>query len=163
MSQALVTQQQVELKVGSLTLSQLTDDDGDGVADQLVLDYCSEVASDVAYGILLKAYPSEQRVQQLVSDDAAVRDAVVDVYVGVAGERRPSLLTQDGETPYSAWRKRGERFLQDVVAGKYRPKGEALGGENELQQTDVQRKPGNAVPFRTVIAGTRDDPTPGGF
>lgn len=153
----------VEMAIGAQTLAELTDDDADGVADPAVLEWCFDVATDQAFGLLRPAYPDERQVVQLVADDSFIRHAVVQLVVGIAGERRPGFLSADGTTPYSAWRDKGAKALREVTRGEYQPKGEVVAGRNQIMDTDVARTPRGAIPKRTVIAGTRDDPNPGGF
>jgi hypothetical protein len=158
---ALITQAELERKIGPQNLAQLTSDDGSDVADATIVDEIIEEASDRAIGLLWSGFPAEQRIIDLVTADRAVKGAILDIAAELAGMRRSVLQTAEGKTPYSGWAARGEKRLAEVASGKRRARGEAEVGKNDRLGTRVNQA---SPPRRTVFASTSDDPVgPGGF
>lgn len=154
----LITQADIEQRIGAAELVRLLDDDGDGVADSGNVTWALTAASAIAKGILYRAFSSETKIEALVAADPGVLNDVVEIAVGLAGTRRPQLLGADGRSPYSHWRKDAEARLDRVASAKTRAIGEATAGLNETVYSNVS-------PTRTpLFAATKLNPTgPGGF
>jgi len=154
----LVTQADVEQAFGARPLVQLLDDDQDGTADAALVSWMLTTASTRARGILYRAFPSEAKIDTIVAADESVKYDVCCIAIGVAGGRKPGLLSADGETPYTKVGLMGEKRLLQIVRGERRAIGEAAGGTNELFKSQV-------TPTRDKVFGaTAADPKgPGGF
>lgn len=157
----LFTQADLELRIGGPRyLVQLTDDDGDGIADVQVVSYIRIEASKIAKGILWGAWPSEDQIEALVLKDPAVLGFVCDLAAGIAGGRRPEWVTNDGK-PFFGWRyERGQRELRKLSELSLRTPAEAEVGTN---QTLAARTTGETPTYRAFLP-TREHPRGrGGF
>ncbi len=156
---ALVSQSDVERRCGASVLVQLLDDDRDGVADPANVSEMLDVGSRDAESIMLKAWSRDQ-IGQLAAEDVIVREAICDICIGWAGERKPGFLQADGLTPWAKKRERGERVLHEFASGKRRVGAEEVVGVNQTIGARVT----NDVPPTFVFAATKADPRgPGGF
>jgi len=121
---------------------ELTDDNGDSVADTSVVAALLTQASDIARSALYPAFTSAQ-AESLASSDSSVKAAVVEICCGLAGSRRLHLLSADGRQPFYGWLERAEQKLRDVAAGKIRAVGEATAGANpnvSMNATTTERE-----------------------
>lgn len=155
----LISQADLELRVGARRIVELTDDDADGVADEAPVAAVIQAASDRAGGKLLAAWSLAQIIA-LAAEDSAVRAAVVSVALGYLGERRPEFTDAQGRTLYSAQRADGLSQLDDIVRAKTRSVGEEKVGVNRTLGTRVSRQ---RPPTFTFAATGRDPKGPGGF
>lgn len=130
----LITQADIELAIGGPEyLIRFTDDDRDNTADAGVVAMLITRASQIAIGRLKNGFPSFEDVQNLVNDDEQVRGFVVDIACGLAGERRPDMVTADGK-PILRWRReQGEKGLTAIGQAQARAAGEeGAAGTNRL-------------------------------
>jgi len=154
----IVTQRMIELRFGSKTFRDMLDDDRTGQADPERVEEVLNEATDTVMGILMSGFTLAQ-VRDLAAVDSALRGMCCDVAIGIAGRRRPGLLSPDGKTPYTTIQERAERKLMDIAAGKRRIAGEELAGRNAKIGVRVNRDPA-----RHVFAASKGNPTgPGGF
>ena len=155
---ALVEQADVERRIGRQSFARLCDDDGDGVADPAVVADLLEEATHVAEGILLRAF-SRATIAKLAATDVALRGAICDLAIGLAGRRRPELLGPNGN-PYTEMRKEGERVLAMMCKAEQRIAAEENVGANATIGGATTRP----VPPRHVFATSRTNPRgSGGF
>ncbi len=154
----LITQADLENRIGVTELIHLTDDDDSGQADADKITWALSTASSYAKGLLYKGFQSEEKIELVVAADPALKNDVVEIAVGLLGGRRRQLVGEDGRNPYSGWREKAEQRLQQVAVAKRRAIGEETGGSNDTIGTTVQ--PDRAM----IFAATKDDPIgPGGF
>lgn len=159
MADSLISQAELERYIGAQTLARLLNDTGDDTPNAQLLEDVIQGGTDEAYGILRVAFPSDAQIFTLVQNDRSAKNAVLDIAVGLAGQRRPGLLSDDGRTPYSGFRDRGVRTLERIAAGKRRSVGETQAGVNPTIRART-----NQPDKKPVFASTKDDPTgPGGF
>lgn len=156
----LVTQEDLENRVGSRVLARLLDDDGDGVADPSLVTWCLRTATDEAYGLLRTGFRSDEQIRDVVDTDAGLRNAITELAIGLAGSRKPSMVATDGSTPYAQWRTHATKTLEAWGAGKRRAKGETEGGRNEATKVRVQPIAAGDTVF---IPSSSDPKGPGGF
>lgn len=123
---ALITQSQLEMSMGGPDqLRMFTDDDGDGIADPEPVNWIIEAATHDAAGILRAGWNAEQ-VVALVNADPAVRNHVLAIAKGFAGERRPQLTDPNGKMLFAALRDTARGFLQALAATQLRSIEEGL-------------------------------------
>ena len=154
----LIDQADVEARIGPRCLVDLLDDDGDGIADASRIAALLTAASKIARGILYRAFPSSDQIDDLVEADEGVKNDVVEIFVGLASGGRPHMLGPDGKSPFSSWRAEASKRLNAIADAQIRSIGEETAGANQTLTTTVQ-------PTRTpIFAATADDPIgPGGF
>lgn len=157
---ALVSQAALEDRVGARVLARLLDDDNDGVADPALVEWVIETASAEAYGLLRNGFESDDKIRDVVDTDAALRNAIVELAIGLAGSRKPSMVAADGSTPYAAWRAAATKSLREWGMGKRRAKGETEGGRNAATRVRVQPIPAGDTVF---IPDGSNPKGPGGF
>ena len=92
----LVDQAALEDRVGSRVLARLLDDDGDGAADANLVQWCLVTASDEAYGLLRTGFASDEQIRNVVDTDAGLRNAIVELAIGLTGSRKPSMVAAAG-------------------------------------------------------------------
>jgi hypothetical protein len=154
----LVTQAQLELRVGVHTVARYCCDDGSDVANPAIVDEVLSEAEDEGIGLLGAGFTPDQIVQ-LATDDASVRGAFLDIAADLMGRRRPSFLDAEGRSPFSQWRKRAEDVLERAGQAQRRFKGESTAGRNRLLGASTNRQP-----HAPIFVGTKDNPTgSGGF
>lgn len=155
---ALISQADVEKRIGALAFARLCDDDGDGAADAPVVEELLEEASKIAEGILLRSF-SRATIAKLAADDIALRGAICDVAIGLAGRRRPELLGPNGNA-YTEMRKDGERVLFNMTKAEQRIAAEETDGANGTIGGAISVH----LPARHVFARSRTNPRgSGGF
>lgn len=162
MGALLISQSDLELHIGVQTVAQLSTDDGSETPNAAVIAKVLQGASDAARGILRSGFSDDQvddLVDALVGDDQAVKDHVLDIAAGLLGQRRPGLLSPDGTTPFSGFRRAAEKALKETAAGKRRAAGETNAGSNSKLKART-----NQSTKKPVFASTKDDPVgPGGY
>jgi hypothetical protein len=132
---ALITQADVERRIGARTLAQLLDDDGDEVADAANVTWMLNTASRIAEGALKPGFPTAALVATLVAADAAVLNDVVEIAAGLAGGHKPGLVGADGRSPYDGWRDKAEKRLVALGKAESRATGEETAGNNRKLAT----------------------------
>jgi hypothetical protein len=148
----------VERRIGAVNFARLCDDDGDGVADPAIVAEVLEEASRIAEGILLRAF-SLSTIAKLAASDIALRGAICDVAIGLAGRRRPELLGPTGN-PYTEMRKDGERVLFNMTKAEQRIAAEEQHGVNGTIGGGISV----GLPAKHVFAPSRTNPRgSGGF
>jgi hypothetical protein len=161
MSAALVTQLDVEQRIGLSAVTQLCDDDGDGTADPAVVTQVLDEASSIARSILWNGFPSEDQIALVVADDTAVRGAIADIAVALMGRRKQEFRGEDGRGPYGSWRKDAEDVLKRTAMAERRSPAEKTAGANVSVGTSTNRAPPS---YNFQFAGTRANPRgSGGF
>ena len=155
---ALITQAEFERRVGPRSVATYLDDDGDGVADADRVTEVLEEASAIVVGILLGSFSTAQ-VTNLAANDYALRGAVSDVAADLMARRRPELLSADGTTPYTSWRKSAEAVLERIARAERRAGAEATQGTNKNLRGRVNIDP----PQFTFAASKGNSQGPGGY
>lgn len=163
MATNLITQADLERRVGARTVAQFLSDDGGQAPDPTLVNEVLDEASRRAEGLLLPAFSLES-VVKLALDDVAVRGDICDIAADLMSRRRPALLADDGTTPYSKWRKDAEEHLKLVAKNELRLAGErGPSGAGVNRAITIANKP-NIDPPQFVFAGTKDRPGgTGGF
>jgi predicted aconitase len=155
---ALFTQVDLERRIGPQTLAQYTDDNRDKIADASIVTEILEEASDICRGILRGSF-SDAQIATLAANDFAVRGALCDIGADLSARRRPALLSADGSTPYTTWRRNAEQTLERIAKLQRRAAGETLAGVNR----NIRARP-NRDPYPAIFVGTKANPRgPGGF
>ena len=155
---ALISPTEVARRIGAQNFARLCDDDGDGTADPQIVDEIVEEASSIAEGILLRAFP-RATIAKLAASDIALRGAICDVAIGLAGRRRPELLGPNGN-PYTEMRKDGERVLFNMTKAEQRIAAEEQQGVNGTIGGGISV----GLPAKHVFATSRTNPRgSGGF
>lgn len=159
---ALVTQAGLERRIGGPRyLVQLTDDNGDGVADADTVAQILDEASRIGEALLWDGWPNNDQIAALVAADVALQGAIYDIACGLAGDRRPEWRAADGEPFYSTRRTRGEAYLREVAMAKgRRSRAEGAVGANAIvgPRTTAQNPP-----VFTFAASSSNTKGPGGF
>jgi len=154
----LITQSDLEIRIGARAVAEFSDDDGDGVADVDVVAWALSTASREAEGALRPGFPTAAQVAAIVGADSAVLNLIVEIAAGLLGGRRISTLSADGKAPFEGWRERALKRLREIGAADARAAGEETGGGNALLRARVNPK------RDMVFAATARDPKgPGGF
>lgn len=140
----------LELRVGVRTVATFCDDNGDGSADDDIVEAILDEAQAIAQGILLKGFPAQEQLDNLMTNDIACRGATVDIAIGLMGRRRPELLSNDDRTGslYANWRKEGERVLERIAMADRRvttEKAPAGTGNNAHVAQGASPQPANLV------------------
>lgn len=138
MADPLITQADLEQRIGPANLAKMLDDDGDGIADPANVTWVLTTASRIAEGILRIAFKSQAQIKAIVDADDAIKNDIVEIGIGLSGGRRPGFLGADGKTPYSGWREAAEKRLKEVAEAKRRAIGEDTGGTNERLKSEVR-------------------------
>lgn len=161
MAAPLVTREMCERRIGVLAWARLTGDQGaDEPDDDTELEILEE-ATDRAIGLLWNGFPSEEQIRNLVEADKSVRGMLAKLAVGLAGERRPHLINDQGKPLYDGWTEKAERVLAETAEGKRRAKGEGTAGRNAMLKASTNVAPPER---KTIFVATKDDPKgPGGF
>lgn len=154
----LIAQDDLELRVGTRTVADLCDDDGDKVADTDVVAWLLKTASREAEGALKPGFPSAAQVATLVAADPSVQNLVVEIACGIMGGRRIATLGPDGKAPFENWRDRALKRLREIGEAKARAAGEETAGANALTRT--RTRSGRALLFSS---SSSDPKGPGGF
>jgi hypothetical protein len=155
----VITQQDVEDRIGPERLAQLLDDDGDGVADAPLVGRLLQQATDRGAGRLLKAFSADQ-IAKLAAADAGLRDAFVDLFLMFAGQHRPEFVDANGRSVFAEIGRGGLATLGDYAAARDRILAEETKGTNQLLGFRVTR----ARPPIFTFAATKGNPRgPGGF
>ena len=158
---ALITQADLELRIGARNLLKLTDEQHNATVTAALITRACAIATSVGVGLLMPGFEADAQVQLLVENDEGVKNAFVEIAIAWLGGRKPGMLAADGSTPFSNWRAPAEKMLAEIAAGKRRAAGEVLAGTNKA-----------AIPMRvqplaagdTIFLATTDNPTgPGGF
>ena len=160
---ALIDQAGLERRLGGARyLLQLTDDDGDSVADTAVVAQILDEASRIGESLLWNGWPNTDQIAELVAADVALQGAVCDIACGLAGDRRPEWRDGAGAPFYAGRRARGEAYLREVAAARgRRSRAEGSVGTNAVVGP-VVAGPGGARPF--FFASSSSNPKgPGGF
>lgn len=159
----LITQEDLERKIGVRAVAQLSNDQGGTTADTTVIGEVLGEASDIAKGLLWDAFPSDAQIEALVGADKAAKGAVTDLAIGLLGMRRLSLQDSEGKSVHERRYDRAERKLQQIAEGRVRrAKGEATAGRNK--QLGVTHNNTREAGKKTIFAATADNPKgPGGF
>lgn len=156
----LIVQLDLEIRVGASTLRQMLTDDGSTTIDSTLVTWALETASAEAYGLLRPGYTADETIKTLVDNDPGVKNAVVELAIGLAGTRRPGILAADGSTPYSKWRSAARKELKEWGEGKRRAKGETTAGRNQ----NIPARVGPIAAGDTVFIPTTENPQgKGGF
>ena len=159
---SLIDQAGLERRLGGARyLLQLTDDDGDGVADTATVAQILDEASRIGESLLWDGWPNIDQIAELVSSDIALQGAIYDVACGIAGDRRPEWRDGAGEPFYAGRRTRGETYLREVAAARgRRSRAEGAVGTNAIIGPRTTGPAAHAFFF----AATSSNPKgPGGF
>ncbi len=157
----LITQRDLELRIGSNNVARMCNDVGGNDADQEILRKVIGQASARARTLLYRAYPSNEQIKNLVTADEGVKMLVEDLAIGLMGDRRPGFLASDGKTPYSSFRGRAEKALRAFADADDRPAGEESAGASSVVAAEAHPSRAQRDP---VFAASSDDPKgPGGF
>jgi hypothetical protein len=155
----LIDQAELERTLGAGTVARLCTDDGGATPDPEVVDGLILQASQHAAGILYAGFQSEDKIRALCEADASVRGHICRIWADLAAYRRPALLNDRGETPYTMGRKMAEEHLKRVSQAEARAIGEASAGINENIDAETNRPE-----WDPIFAATSEDPQgPGGF
>lgn len=158
----LITQSDIELRMGEADFARFCDDDGDGVADTGPVKSILAEASAIAKDILWSAFPSVALIEGLMSHSPSAKGAVCDIACALAGKRRREFLGPDGKNPYSDWKKDGEAMLERIAKGERRLSAEETQGRNQTIGNRVNRS--DDATFQFAFPGTRKNPHgPGGY
>jgi len=154
----LITQAQLELRVGAQTVARYCCDTGADVADVTIVTEVLDEAEDIGAGLLLPGF-SDAQIVLLAANGPAVRGALLAIAADLMARRRPALLDAEGRTPYSGWRKSAEQVLQRAGQAQTRLRAESAAGNNQLISVSTNR-----TPPQLIFAGTKANPRgPGGF
>ena len=155
---ALITLADVEKRIGAVNFVRLCDDDGDGIADPATVAEILEEATHIGEGILLRAF-ARSTIAKLAASDVALRGAICDIAIGLAGRRRPELLGPNGNA-YTEMRKEGERVLSNMTRAEQRIAAEEQQGVNGTIGGAISAQ----LPVKHVFARSRTNPRgSGGF
>lgn len=154
----LITQAELERRIGADRARQLLDDDRDGQADQAAFEEVIQEASDVAGGELLGAF-SQDQIVRLAAADRGLRGAVILVALGVLGERRPEFVDPQGRPLFAGFYDRGVARLKAYRSTASRIAAEEKEGQNLTMGTRLRAPRGVGV-FSFVP--TRRNPKAGG-
>jgi len=146
------------LRVGAETVTQLFDDDGDGVADTAPLNACIEDANRLTEARLLHKGFSHVQLSGLAVDATLCRLAT-EIALGLAGRRRPEWITADGRGRYDAIATAAKADLDLIAQGRLRLAAEGDAGANTSIRGSI-RTPEPVFVFAASGANTRG---PGGF
>ena len=148
----------IAARIGGRTAAQLLDDDGDGEADQAVVDTFIGEASAYADSLLLGSFGVA--VLPSHAADPRFKGAVADIAIGLAAERRPEFMRADGKFPYAERFARGKETLKALGVGWERLGSEATYGPNPA----IAGRIATTTPAEHVFAGSRTNPKgSGGF
>jgi hypothetical protein len=158
----LIGQGDIEDVIGVKKVVEHADDNGDGIADPNVIDKILSKASGYARGALLPGWPSQELIDELVANDPAVQNDVVEMAIGLLGKRREQLLGDDGTSVYSKWFKPAYDRLVALGKAKKRSIGEKAQdvGNNQLLRAEAR-----PTDRRLMFGSTEDSryPTSGGY
>jgi hypothetical protein len=155
----LIDQAELERTLGAGTVARLCTDDGGATPDPEVVANLIEQASKHAMGILYAGFQSTEKIEALATADASLRGHIARIWADLAAYRRPALLNDRGETPYTMGRKMAEEHLRRLSQAEARSIGEEKAGINENIDTETNRPD-----WDPVFAATGEDPQgPGGF
>ena len=136
----LIEQSDIEDVIGVKKVVEHADDDGDEVADPNVIDKLLSKASSYARGALLPGFPSQELIDELVANDEAAKNDVVELAIGLLGKRREQLLGEDGASVYSKWFDPALKRLRAIGEAKRRSIGEKAQdvGQNQLLRAEAR-------------------------
>lgn len=156
----LIGQSDIEDVIGVKKLVEHADDDGDGVADANVIEKLLTKADDYARNALKPGFGTIAAIDDLVSHDAAIRNDITELAIGLLGRRREQMLGEDGQSAYAKWFDPAHKRLVAIGRGAGRSAGEEQAGQNQLLPTRI-------VPDdRELMFGSPQGspyPTSGGF
>lgn len=115
---AYIALEDLEYRVGASNIARYLDDDGDGTADENVVEAILAEASGYADSLLLGAFSTA--TIEAVKADARFIGAVADIALGLAAERKPEWQRSDGKFPYAERMMRGREALEAIGKGAER-------------------------------------------
>jgi hypothetical protein len=111
----------LEAAVGAQRIAQLFDEDGDGVADDdLVERFVDQADQWVRMFLESKGMSRAQLDLPLVQANPALRSAATSIALGFRGESKAEWLNADGEGPYEKLRRDAKEMLGMLVKGQLR-------------------------------------------
>lgn len=164
---AYLTRSVLNTLVGAARVTQLFDDDGDGVlgaSELATLDEVMAQAEGFALSYMLRGFTAEQ-VTQLAGADPYFLSAVGWVACEFASERPGQNVGADGRGRYWAQFERATAYFERLSKSQVHSKGEATAGANKQSGGSVKPKdPTTGKPPSFTFAADDDAPTGhGGF
>ncbi len=126
----LVTQADVEAFYPPVDVRQLFSDNGSATPGPRLATAIT-AASARAKSVLLKGWPSEAQVEQLVAADPAAKHAVCRLVMAIGYEGRVAYNGPQGN-PAATLEKLAITTLEQLVAAQLRSVGEATAGKNPM-------------------------------
>jgi hypothetical protein len=115
------SQLEAEQRHGAARFAASLDDDGDGVADAvLVTKYVDDADDFVRVFLQGKGFTKAQVELAPIKDNKTLRNAATDILIGMAGERKPEWRDEQGRGRHDVELKRGKEMLGMLAKGELR-------------------------------------------
>lgn len=151
---ARITQADLEKRYTPRQVKRVFSDDGSNAPGDRLAEALEE-ASRQGDAILRRFWTTDEQLDALVQDDAAVRGAYCTFAMAIGAEAHPEWW-QNGQGPYTAAVDRARKLLRDMTDAELRPKGEETAGRNTMH--DVRAN----VPEPHFVFAPSGGQTPGG-
>jgi hypothetical protein len=148
--------------IGAAKVDELSDDNGDGIRDDGVVEGVLAQAEDFGASFLLKGWSREQ-IDELIRADASLRTQFAWIACEMLSERRPQFLAADGKGAYWAQYERAQAYLTRLSKAKGHSVGEATAGAS-AQRGGRINPPRDALEPTHTFAPSKNNPRgSGGF